>query len=119
MALGKNLSAVQFDNLFCDGKTEACSSAAGPSGGIQAEELFKDPLQFFRGNGAALVFYGESQNAHVDGKPDIDDRVRKTVVDRISQKVVKDTLQFVRITEELQILRGMERIFRRAVWLRL
>lgn len=83
---------MKLDDLFCDGQSQACPAAACAARHIQSVELFKDPFQLLLRDRIAVVV---KLNAHgpvlLCGR-NVNIRILKTVKDRISQKIVKDTL---------------------------
>ena len=92
-----NGSSMQFHDLFCNGKPQ--SGAAGPalSGIVYPIEFFKNKIQLLRGDLIALVGKGDDDILLLSKSTDINVRSRITVSDGISQKIVKNPGQLVRI----------------------
>lgn len=67
MAFGSNRTLVKLYNFFGDGKSQSGTAVSGGSGTVQAEKLFKNPLQFFLRDGRTLVFHNKRQLRFIVG----------------------------------------------------
>ncbi len=107
LAVCLDTAAVQLHDFLGNGKPQAGAPGVGGTGGIQAEKLFKDPLQFFGGDGSAMVaeqdfdvgipaFHGEEYPAS-----------SIAVINGISDEVVEYPFQLVPVTEDMNIRRDL------------
>lgn len=55
LTCGVDGSAVESDNLLCNGKSQTGSARICASGLVKPEELFKNRIQLFSGNGLSLI----------------------------------------------------------------
>ena len=88
-------AVVQLYDLLGNGKSQSGAACAAGTGLIQAEELLEQATEFFRRDGAAMVF---KRQYHFIGKNFGADGYRSTriaVMAGIAQKIIKDPGHFV------------------------
>ena len=104
---GVDMLPMGCDNLFHDRKSQAGALFVFAPGGISLVEALPDFLHAVPGNADALILYRDKYLFVPQGCLDGDDRIVRTELDGVIQKVVHNLLNFAHICGH-KLLSGVE-----------